>query len=405
MRARRREINIFNMSLLDILCGALGAFCFMMLVALPYYKPAGSAKELREAQAETQKLLNDLENLQGQMVNKESVDELKELLKRLEAQIKVLQGQVNILSAEKEELERRMNVVTAENGQLRERLNQLTAEKEQLEARINQLTAENQRLAEEMEKMRVENATLLATVKRQKPFAVRALLPDASDGQSVEIFIEDDELALGGAKSANAVFDPQAQLYKSGWMNDITNLRFSDGGATVWISASTVPGVTYKIFLKEGAEEKLRKNMEVLTIVDGDFAESKEKPASVMTFDTARTKTLPALILGPERPWGLLGTLTVDAEAKLTFKAATAAERDEEWRKLMKTEPPPFPTPVPPPPRPVPAEVEQRRREMRERALREREKTSPGEDERARFERLRQGVPPPPPRPSPAATP
>jgi hypothetical protein len=38
MKARNREINIFNMSLLDILCGALGAFCFMMLVLFPYYK-------------------------------------------------------------------------------------------------------------------------------------------------------------------------------------------------------------------------------------------------------------------------------------------------------------------------------------------------------------------------------
>jgi len=37
MRARSREINIFNMSLLDVLCGALGAFCFMMLTLFPYY--------------------------------------------------------------------------------------------------------------------------------------------------------------------------------------------------------------------------------------------------------------------------------------------------------------------------------------------------------------------------------
>jgi hypothetical protein len=37
MKARNREINIFNMSLLDILCGALGAFCFMMLTLFPYY--------------------------------------------------------------------------------------------------------------------------------------------------------------------------------------------------------------------------------------------------------------------------------------------------------------------------------------------------------------------------------
>ena len=44
MRARPREINIFNMSLLDILCGALGAFCFMMLVALPYYSSGGDVR-------------------------------------------------------------------------------------------------------------------------------------------------------------------------------------------------------------------------------------------------------------------------------------------------------------------------------------------------------------------------
>jgi type II secretory pathway pseudopilin PulG len=35
MRRRNREVNIFNMSLLDILCGALGAFCFMMLSLFP----------------------------------------------------------------------------------------------------------------------------------------------------------------------------------------------------------------------------------------------------------------------------------------------------------------------------------------------------------------------------------
>jgi hypothetical protein len=41
MRARNREVNIFNMSLLDILCGALGAFCFMMLTLFPHYGKGG----------------------------------------------------------------------------------------------------------------------------------------------------------------------------------------------------------------------------------------------------------------------------------------------------------------------------------------------------------------------------
>lgn len=35
MKSRNKEVNIFNMSLLDILCGALGAFCFMMLSLFP----------------------------------------------------------------------------------------------------------------------------------------------------------------------------------------------------------------------------------------------------------------------------------------------------------------------------------------------------------------------------------
>ena len=62
MRARSREINIFNMSLLDILCGALGAFCFMMLVLLPYYKPPGKETDLHNQEVKTQELLNELYN-------------------------------------------------------------------------------------------------------------------------------------------------------------------------------------------------------------------------------------------------------------------------------------------------------------------------------------------------------
>jgi hypothetical protein len=46
-------MNIFNMSLLDILCGALGAFCFMMLALFPFYRPTvPAARPPSEADAE-----------------------------------------------------------------------------------------------------------------------------------------------------------------------------------------------------------------------------------------------------------------------------------------------------------------------------------------------------------------
>jgi len=37
MKPRNREVNIFNMSVLDLLTGALGAFCFLTLALFPYY--------------------------------------------------------------------------------------------------------------------------------------------------------------------------------------------------------------------------------------------------------------------------------------------------------------------------------------------------------------------------------
>ena len=141
MRARRREINIFNMSLLDILCGALGAFCFMMLVALPYYIPPGSGLELRKAQKETDRLLVLIEKFKDKLPDQKSIEEMEKLMRELEAQIKVLQGRVNILTAEKEELQGRIDQLEAENEKLRAQVTQLTAEKDQLQGQVNQLTA------------------------------------------------------------------------------------------------------------------------------------------------------------------------------------------------------------------------------------------------------------------------
>jgi uncharacterized protein YfaP (DUF2135 family) len=38
MKPRNREINIFSLSMLDVLSGALGAFLVIMIVLLPYYR-------------------------------------------------------------------------------------------------------------------------------------------------------------------------------------------------------------------------------------------------------------------------------------------------------------------------------------------------------------------------------
>ena len=51
MKRRNREINIFNLSMLDVISGAMGAFLIIMVILLPYYKKESIdyQKELKES--------------------------------------------------------------------------------------------------------------------------------------------------------------------------------------------------------------------------------------------------------------------------------------------------------------------------------------------------------------------
>ncbi len=54
MKPRNREVSIFNMSVLDLLTGALGAFCFLTLALFPYYYKASGATTGDSSQLETE---------------------------------------------------------------------------------------------------------------------------------------------------------------------------------------------------------------------------------------------------------------------------------------------------------------------------------------------------------------
>ena len=61
MKPRNREVNIFNMSLLDILCGALGAFCFLTLTLFPYYGTEKATEEKKQIEQELEKTRQELQ--------------------------------------------------------------------------------------------------------------------------------------------------------------------------------------------------------------------------------------------------------------------------------------------------------------------------------------------------------
>src|SRR5262249_8176536 len=121
MKARNREINIFNMSLLDILCGALGAFCFMMLVLFPFYsQDKGKAKRPDIPEG----------------VDPKTHEEAKARIKELEETLKKYQDYGEKLEAESKRLE-------AENRQLKQRNRELEEQSKQASKKLDQYEFRN----------------------------------------------------------------------------------------------------------------------------------------------------------------------------------------------------------------------------------------------------------------------
>jgi predicted metal-dependent enzyme (double-stranded beta helix superfamily) len=365
MRARRREINIFNMSLLDILCGALGAFCCMLLVALPYYRPAQNAAQVQEQRARTEQLMREIEKLKEKLSDPSAAEDLEELLRQLQAQIQALQGQVN----------------------------QLTGENEQLRADKQQLSVQNQQLRGEHEQLNEENRQL----KARSPFVV---FVQSDVQQDLDLYL-DDVTAATSKGEKNPPFDPGREHHATFWPGDLS--VYAPGrGVSTWMVRDTPAGSRFKIYAKV-------QPLSVFTApahVDG-----------IVMGSGFSTIPLPKITLTTSRSWALIGILSCAEPGKVTFVEATEAERDAEWRALGKSTVSPTVTGTPGTSA-TPTERERLQRE-RERLRREAEEnrrqqspapapdgattTSPNslEQRRAEMEKLRREQPQPSPVPTP----
>jgi hypothetical protein len=113
MKSRNKEVNIFNMSLLDILCGALGTFAFMMIVLFPYYSigkdakpapeipPGVDPKTFEEAKARIQQLEDTLKKFQ------DYAKDLENQVTQLKAQNKQLQDEAKSTGSTMDQMQMR----------------------------------------------------------------------------------------------------------------------------------------------------------------------------------------------------------------------------------------------------------------------------------------------------------
>jgi TolA-binding protein len=126
MRARNREINIFNMSLLDILTGMLGAFLFLMVGLVPYYAKVLNSQLItpqeRQQFDKLKKLLD--KGLKGPL-SPEEAQQLKDELARLQAAN-------NQLRANNQQLQNQL-------AQTRQNLQTTTADRDNLQKKVKTL--------------------------------------------------------------------------------------------------------------------------------------------------------------------------------------------------------------------------------------------------------------------------
>jgi hypothetical protein len=196
MKSRSREINIFNMSLLDILCGALGAFCFLMLVLFPFYSQDKGKSQAPEVPPG---------------VDPKNLEEARARIKQLEDTLKKFQDYAAQLDAQNKQLE-------AKNGQMQQRIDEL-----------------EKRLANASEKV--------SQYEFRNPF-VAIMEMNVPKDDEIELYISDSR-----ASEKKHTPEPDLSTRQGYFWNGDAAATLPGGGSGYFMIRDGPPG-EYKVFLK-----------------------------------------------------------------------------------------------------------------------------------------------------------
>ncbi len=291
MRPRSREINIFSLSLMDVISGAMGAFLIIMVILARYYvfdpNVKQDAEDLRirldAAISGLNRIRGGTEQIFSKLIKSKSGattsglatgDALAEIealsqgvsqdIDRVNAQLGYAQGQINGLEEE---------------------LQEKSAQIERAEERIDEL-------------------------ERRNPFVVATLYTCRQD---VDLFIESDRIFDKSGEPAWK-FDPRYNR-RQGFADD-NGLEFSRGpGSDTEMVGQAVRSTNYKIFvnLSYPLPEVAKCDVWLYAFGRQGF------------WVKAGNTTLTA-----ERPFDFIGTVRVDQDYKFSYAEATAEEREAE---------------------------------------------------------------------------
>ncbi|GAB4136921.1 MAG: hypothetical protein Tsb0016_01680 [Sphingomonadales bacterium] len=294
MKRRDRSITIFNLSMMDVISGAMGAFLIIMLVLARYYKSDPTTSPSVRAMAE----------------------ELTDVRRRLEAVDKAMQ-----IGAAPEDLRRQLAEALYKLAQAEGRLNDLRARLDQAAAQIDRLDRLASQLQAERDQARDRVAALEQQVKEQqqqveklavrRPFGVQLWWWGCRD-VDVDLYVRDETTQTSDGKIMPAVAPGNQTVF---WPGDtfVDDNGRGDmiGGSDSWSVRDAPLSARFAVYVKiagTGAN----------TAADAVCATM----AALFHDGSVESIASPAMAVGDAHR--LLGHIRMNESGKPVFTAATA---------------------------------------------------------------------------------
>ena len=140
MKRFNREISVFNMSMLDVITGALGAFLMIMIILLPHYKRDTSEllAEIRDQEARIAALESDASAAQLALADaRAEVTEAQNRAEAAEERAEAAAAEREAAEAARAEAERRADTADAELAEAERRARESEAESDRLRERLD----------------------------------------------------------------------------------------------------------------------------------------------------------------------------------------------------------------------------------------------------------------------------
>ncbi|MEE2691248.1 MAG: hypothetical protein VX640_06900 [Pseudomonadota bacterium] len=225
MRARNRDINIFNLSLMDVICGAMGAFLIIMIILARYYVfDPNVTSDMDELRLRLDAAVQGLNRIRG---GTEGI--ITELIDEADASTRGLGAAGDTI----EQIEALTQGIRGDVDLVRGQLGAVQAEANRFERELQEKSAQLKRAEERIDALEMRHA-LIVSIEWDCPY-------------DVDLFVESDRIGLEDSK-AKPAFDPRVRrsnLFKGDAVSD----AHRGPTAEMMLVGDTPKDTRYKVFV------------------------------------------------------------------------------------------------------------------------------------------------------------